>query len=88
MKIAISGFGKDKQMCTFLKKHGYTISEIVTKDTNCIIINEDIDYIQYKSSKIKHALQNNVPILSLEDSTKENVIKQLKNLKDKVNIMK
>lgn len=81
MKVAISGFGNDKKFYNFLKMHGYKISDAVSDDTECVVTKESVDYIQFKSSKIKQAIMKNVPILSLEDTGSEiNVIKELKKL--------
>tara|TARA_B110000444_G_C18413509_1_gene399112 strand:- start:171 stop:410 length:240 start_codon:yes stop_codon:yes gene_type:complete len=79
MKVAISGFGKDEKMYNFLKTQGFTISDVVSDDTSCVLIRESLDYIQFKSAKIKHAIMKNVPILSLEDIN--NTTKELKKLK-------
>lgn len=82
MKIAISGFGKDKNLHNFLKTHGYIISDVVSEETRCVVTKENVDYIQFKSAKIKHAIMKNVPILSLEGSNdKTNVLNELKKLK-------
>ena len=82
MKVVISGFGKDKNLHNFLKTHGYTISDVVSEETRCVVTKESLDYIQFKSAKIKHAIMKNVPILSLEDVNDEiNVLKELKKLK-------
>ncbi len=80
MKVAISGFGKDKNLYNLLKKNGYIISEVVTEDTKCVIIKENLDYMQFKSAKIKQALMKSVPILSLEDTNREHssIIKKIK----------
>ncbi len=82
MKVAISGFGKDKNLYNFLKKNGIAVSEVITEDTKCVVTRENVDYIQFKSAKIKHAIMKNVPILSLEDSKDEtNFLIELKKLK-------
>tara|TARA_B110000483_G_C18205582_1_gene547454 strand:- start:7942 stop:8193 length:252 start_codon:yes stop_codon:yes gene_type:complete len=80
MKVAISGFGKDKNLYNLLKKNGYIISEVITEDTKCVITKENLDYMEFKSAKIKQALMKNVPILSLEDTNREDIsiIKQIK----------
>ena len=80
MKVAISGFGKEKNWYNLLKKNGYIISEVITEDTKCVITKENLDYMEFKSAKIKQALMKNVPILSLEDTNREDIsiIKQIK----------
>jgi hypothetical protein len=50
MKIAITGFGKDKNLHNFLKTHGYIISDVVSEETRCVVTKENIDYIQFKSA--------------------------------------
>lgn len=82
IKIAISGFGKDKNLHGFLKTRGYIISDVVSEETKCVVTKEPVDYIQFKSAKIKHAIVKNIPILSLEIATNEtNGLKELKKLK-------
>lgn len=82
MKVAISGFGKDKNLYNLLKKNGIAVSEVITEDTKCVVTRENVDYIQFKSAKIKHAIMKSVPILSLEDSKDEtNFLIELKKLK-------
>lgn len=79
MKVAISGFGKDKNFYNLLRKNGIMVSEVITEDTKCVITKENLDYMQFKSAKIKQALMKSVPILSLEDNNEDvSIIKQIK----------
>lgn len=80
MKVAISGFGKDRNLYNLLKTQGYTISDVVTDDTKCVITKENLEYIQIKSAKIKQALTKNITILSLENTDNESLLKKLKHL--------
>ncbi len=75
MNIALSGFGDDKNFCTILQRNGYVISNVVSDDTKCVIIKENIDYIQFKSAKIKHAIVKKIPMFTAEEFLKKYKIK-------------
>ena len=81
MNVAISGFGEDYHLRNFLKTHGYKVSNVVSDDTICLVTKENIDYIQFKSAKIKQAIIKKLPILSLEETNETNILNELKRLK-------
>lgn len=66
MKIAISGFGDDN-----LFNHIFNLQIFNTVDNvDFLVIKEDLDFVQFKSAKIKQALMKNVPIITYEHFTK------------------
>lgn len=75
MNIALSGFGEDKNFCNVLQRNGYVISNVVSDDTECIITKENIDCIQVKSAKIKHAIVKKIPMFTAEEFIKKYNIK-------------
>ena len=66
MNIAISGFTQSPEIKKFLQNN-FNVSEVIDDNVKFLLTNENIDYIQYKSSKIKQAMEKNLPIISLED---------------------
>jgi len=75
MNIALSGFGDDKNFCNILERNGYVISNVVSNETKCVITKENIDYIQFKSAKIKHAIVKKIPMLTAEEFLKKYKLK-------------
>ena len=66
VSIAISGFGGK----SIFKDTAVNIKETV-ENVDYLIIKEDLDYIQFKSSKIKQAMMKNVPIITYSDFLKK-----------------
>ena len=73
MNIAISGFTQSPEIKRFLQNN-FNISEVIDDNVKFLLTNENIDYIDYKSSKIKQAMQKNLPIISFEDFKIKNSI--------------
>ena len=84
MNIAISGFTQSPEIKNFIYNN-FNVSEIIDDNVKFLITRENIDNIDYKSSKIKQAMQKNLPIVSFEDFKIKNsvIIKQFKNLEYK-----
>ena len=78
MNIAISGFTNSPDIKKFLETN-FNISEIVDNDVKFLLTKNNIDDIQYKSSKIKQAIMKNVPIICFEDLKDINQLKKLIN---------
>ena len=81
MNVAVSGFG-DEAKCVrdYIRSHGYNISNVVSADTKCLITKENINYVQFKSAKVKNALERKVPIISIEDKGRENILNEIQKL--------
>jgi hypothetical protein len=75
MNVALSGFSEDKNFIDILQKNGYVITDVVSDDTQCVITKENIDYIQFKSAKIKHAIVKKIPMFTAEEFFKKYNIK-------------
>ena len=73
MNIAISGFTQSPEIKRFLQSN-FNVSEVIDDNVKFLLTNENIDYIQYKSSKIKQAMEKNLPIISFEDFKIKNSI--------------
>jgi len=81
MNVAISGFGNEaKCIRDYIRSHGFKISNVVSADTKCVITRENINYMQFKSAKVKNALERKVPIISMEDSGRENILREIQKL--------
>lgn len=78
MNVALSGFG-DSVFKKYLIENNYLVKE-TTNDVELLIIKEDLDYIQFKSSKIKQALMNNVKIITYSDFLKKEKLIDIKNV--------
>jgi len=63
MNIAISGFNNDYKFIKFLQDCNFKISNTV-ENVEFLVIKEDLDYIEHKSSKIKLAMTNRIPIIT------------------------
>tara|TARA_X000001036_G_scaffold150423_1_gene142890 strand:+ start:50188 stop:50427 length:240 start_codon:yes stop_codon:yes gene_type:complete len=79
MNIAISGFSELPEVKKILQNN-FTISEVIDDNVKFLLTKKNVNDIQYKSSKIKHAIIKNLPILCFEDLKKDDLIKQLKTL--------
>jgi hypothetical protein len=78
MNVALSGFG-DTVFKKYLIHRDYVVKE-TTNNVELLIIKEDLDYIQFKSSKIKQALMNNVKIITYSDFLKKEKLIDIKNV--------
>jgi len=78
MNIAISGFSDTPEVKKLIEKN-FNISETVD-NVKFLLIKNDIDFVSYKSSKIKQALTKNLPIIYFEKIKDMDFIKHLKNL--------
>tara|TARA_B100000212_G_scaffold342009_1_gene327127 strand:+ start:6805 stop:7059 length:255 start_codon:yes stop_codon:yes gene_type:complete len=83
MNIAISGFSESPEVKKILKNN-FIISEVIDDNVKFLLTKKNVDDIQYKSSKIKHAITKNLPILCFEDLKKEDLINELKMMSDKI----
>lgn len=66
VNVAISGFGDKsifKNLCINIKE--------TVENVDFLIIKEDLDYIQFKSSKIKQAMMRNIPIITYSEFIKK-----------------
>ena len=79
MKIAISGFSDAPEVKKLIEKN-FNLSETVD-NVKFLLIKNDIDFVSYKSSKIKQALTKNLPIIYFENIQDKNFIKYLKRFK-------
>ena len=79
MNIAISGFSESPEVKKMLQ-NSFNISEVIDDNVKFLLTKQNVDDIQYKSSKIKHAITKNLPILCFEDLKKDDLIKQLKTM--------
>jgi len=70
MNIAISGFTQSPEIKKFLQNN-FNVSEVIDDNVKFLLTNENIDYIQYKSSKIKQAMMKNVPIITYSEFLKK-----------------
>lgn len=77
ISIIISGFHNDEKIITELYKHNFKVKNVLDKDTRFLVINKDLDEIQYKSSKIKSAIINNLPIYVWSGDDINSFIKQI-----------
>ncbi len=66
MNIAISGFTQSPEIKKFFYDN-FNVSEVIDNNVKFLITRENIDNIEYKSSKIKHAMAKRLPIISFED---------------------
>ena len=73
MNIAISGFTQSPEIKNFIYNN-FNVSEIIDDNVKFLIARENIDNIECKSSKIKQAMQKNLPIISFEDFKIKNSI--------------
>jgi len=73
MNIAISGFTQNPEIKNFFYNN-FNVSEVIDNDVKFLITRENIDNIDYKSSKIKQAMEKNLPIVSFEDFKIKNSI--------------
>lgn len=78
MKIAISGFSDTPEIKKLIEKN-FNISETVD-NVKFLLIKNDIDFVSYKSSKIKQALTKNLPMIYFEKIKDTDFIEYLKNL--------
>jgi len=81
MRIVISGFNNDETFIKKLEQNNFKVTETVEKDTDFLLTNKPIDDIKIMSSKIKHTIAKNLPIVcytNLEDLKSIN----LKELRD------
>ena len=78
MNVALSGFG-DSVFKKFLIEKNYVVKE-TTNDVEILIIKEDLDYIQFKSSKIKQALTKNINIITYSEFLKKQKLIDIKNI--------
>lgn len=69
MNIAISGFNNDYKFIKFLYECNFNISNTV-ENVEFLVIKEDLDYIEHKSSKIKMAMSNRIPIITYSEFVK------------------
>ena len=79
MNIAISGFSESPEVKKILQNN-FTISEVIDDNVKFLLTRQNVDDIQHKSSKIKHAITKNLPIVCFEDLKKDDLINQLKTL--------
>ena len=79
MKIAISGFSDTPEIKKLIEKN-FDISETVD-NVKFLLIKSDIDFASCKSSKIKHALTKNLPIIYFEIIQDTDFIEYLKKFK-------
>jgi len=73
MNIAISGFTQSPEIKNFFYNN-FNVSEVIDNNVKFLITRENIDNIDYKSSKIKQAMEKNLPIVSFEDFKIKNSI--------------
>ena len=73
MNIAISGFTQSPEIKNFFYNN-FNVSEIIDNNVKFLITRENIDNIECKSSKIKQAMQKNLPIVNFEDFKIKNSI--------------
>ena len=73
MNIAISGFSQAPEIKKFFYNN-FNVSEVVDENVKLLITRDNIDNIDYKSSKIKHAMTKSLPIISFEDFKIKNSI--------------
>jgi len=81
MKIAISGFNNDERFIRKLRENNFEVSETINNEVNFLLTNKDIDDIRITSSKIKHTIANNLPIVcytNIEELKKIN-LEELRN---------
>jgi len=73
INIAISGFTQSPEIKNFFYNN-FNVSEVIDNNVKFLITRENIDNIDYKSSKIKQAMEKNLPIISFEDFKIKNSI--------------
>lgn len=79
MNIAISGFSDFPEIKKMLQNN-FTISETIDDNVKFLLTKKNVDDIEHKSAKIKHAMIKSLRILCYEDLKQENFINELKTL--------
>lgn len=70
--VILSGFGDSTELLSsFLIKNNIKCENIITDNVKVVITLEDIDFINFKSGKLKRAIMNGIPIISLFDILKK-----------------
>ena len=70
--VLLSGFGDSTELLAdFLIKNNIKCENIITNNVKVVITLEDIDFINFKSGKLKRAIMSGIPIISLHDILKK-----------------
>lgn len=66
INIAISGFNNDLNIIKYLIENNYNINETVDK-VKFLVVKDEMAFLECKSTKIKMAMMNNIPIISYKE---------------------